>query len=44
MARTIPGGRFLLLPGVSHIAPLQRPELFNRAVLDFLAEVLPLPA
>jgi len=44
VARTIPGGRFLLLPGVSHFAPLQRPELFNRAVLDFIAEVLPLPA
>jgi pimeloyl-ACP methyl ester carboxylesterase len=36
LARTIPGARFLVLDGVSHFAPLQRPELFNRAVLDFL--------
>jgi non-heme chloroperoxidase len=25
-----------VLPGVSHFAPLQRPDLFNRTVLDFL--------
>lgn len=31
------------LPGVSHFAPLQRPALFNRALLDFLADVLPPP-
>lgn len=36
MARTIPGARFELLPGVSHFAPLQRPAAFNRLVLDFL--------
>jgi pimeloyl-ACP methyl ester carboxylesterase len=41
MAQTIPGARFLLLPGVSHFAPLQRPEAFSRAVLDFLAAVAP---
>ena len=27
--------------GVSHFAPLQRPEEFNAAVLDFVAKVLP---
>lgn len=37
LARSIPGAQFVLLPGVSHFAPLQRPELFNRAVLTFLA-------
>ena len=37
LARTIPGARFQLLPGVSHFAPLQRPELFNDAMLRFLA-------
>jgi non-heme chloroperoxidase len=36
IARTIPAARFQLLPGVSHFAPLQRPELFNAALLDFL--------
>jgi pimeloyl-ACP methyl ester carboxylesterase len=39
IARSIPGARFVLLPGVSHFAPLQRPEAFNREVLAFLREV-----
>ena len=33
--------RFILLPGVSHFAPLQRPDQFNAALLAFLASVLP---
>jgi pimeloyl-ACP methyl ester carboxylesterase len=37
LARTIPGAAFVLLPGVSHFAPVQRPEVFNAAVLEFLA-------
>ena len=37
LARTIPNAQFRLLPGVSHFAPLQRPDLFNAALLDFLA-------
>lgn len=36
IADTIPGARFLLLPGVSHFAPLQRPDAFNATLLDFL--------
>jgi pimeloyl-ACP methyl ester carboxylesterase len=36
MAGALPNARFMLLPGVSHFAPLQRPALFNRAILDFL--------
>ena len=36
LARTLPQARFVLLEGVSHFAPLQRPELFNGVVLDFL--------
>jgi pimeloyl-ACP methyl ester carboxylesterase len=36
IARSIPGARFVLLPGVSHFAPLQRPGEFNAAILDFL--------
>jgi pimeloyl-ACP methyl ester carboxylesterase len=39
IATAVPNGRFILLPGVSHFAPLQRPESFNRAVLDFLTEI-----
>ncbi|WP_375451564.1 alpha/beta fold hydrolase [uncultured Devosia sp.] len=37
IARTIPQGSLVELAGVSHFAPLQRPALFNGAMLDFLA-------
>ena len=37
MAQAIPGGRFVLLPDVSHFAMLQNPEQFNRALAEFLA-------
>ena len=40
LAKSIPDAEFVLLPGVSHFAPLQRPEAFNRAVLAFLGNVL----
>ena len=36
IAKTVPHGRFVLLPEVSHFAPLQRPELFNATLRDFL--------
>jgi pimeloyl-ACP methyl ester carboxylesterase len=36
MANAIPGAKLVILPGVSHFAFLQKPELFNQAVLDFL--------
>jgi pimeloyl-ACP methyl ester carboxylesterase len=36
IAATIPKGRFVLLPEVSHFAPLQRPDMFNATMLDFL--------
>jgi pimeloyl-ACP methyl ester carboxylesterase len=39
LARTIPDASFLLLDGVSHFAPLQRPEQFNTAILIFVREV-----
>jgi pimeloyl-ACP methyl ester carboxylesterase len=35
LARTSPGGTLTILPGVSHFAPLQRPDRFNAAVLAF---------
>lgn len=41
IARSIPGGRFVLLHEVSHFAPLQRPASFNRVMLEFLREVVP---
>lgn len=34
--RSIAGSKFILLPGVSHFAPLQRPEQFTEAVRAFL--------
>ncbi len=39
LARTIPNAQFIYLPGVSHFAPLQRPELFNAAMLAFLGGI-----
>jgi pimeloyl-ACP methyl ester carboxylesterase len=39
LARSIPGAEFVLLPGVSHFAPLQRPAEFNRVMLEFLKTV-----
>jgi pimeloyl-ACP methyl ester carboxylesterase len=40
LARSIPGAELILLPGVSHFAPLQRPEQFNSVVLAFLGKAL----
>jgi pimeloyl-ACP methyl ester carboxylesterase len=39
LARSIPRAELIVLPGVSHFAPLQRPELFNREVLRFLDRI-----
>ena len=39
LAGAIPGAGLVVLEGVSHFAPLQRPEVFNRAVLGFLGGV-----
>jgi pimeloyl-ACP methyl ester carboxylesterase len=38
LARSIPDAEFIFLPGVSHFAPLQRPEEFNTAMLAFLRQ------
>jgi pimeloyl-ACP methyl ester carboxylesterase len=40
LARNIPNAEFIDLPGVSHFAPLQRPEQFNTAMLAFLGKIL----
>ncbi len=39
LARSIPGAELVILPDVTHFAPLQRPELFNATVLAFLRRV-----
>jgi pimeloyl-ACP methyl ester carboxylesterase len=36
LARSIPGAKLIILPGVSHFAMLQRPAEFNAAMLGFL--------
>jgi pimeloyl-ACP methyl ester carboxylesterase len=41
LARSVPNADYIYLPGVSHFAPLQRPEQFNTAMLAFLGKVLP---
>lgn len=40
LARSIPGADLVILHGVTHFAPLQRPEQFNATVRDFLRRVL----
>jgi pimeloyl-ACP methyl ester carboxylesterase len=39
LAHSIPGAEFILLDGVSHFAPLQRPSEFNRVMLAFLGKM-----
>ena len=39
LAKTLPNATLSILPGVSHFAPLQRPEVFNSEVRDFLASI-----
>jgi pimeloyl-ACP methyl ester carboxylesterase len=41
LAQAIPGAEFIVLNAVSHFAPLQRPEQFNTAILEFAGKVLP---
>ncbi len=41
LARSIPNAELVVLNGVSHFAPLQRPEPFNAAMLAFVGTVLP---
>ncbi len=40
LASTLPQAQLILLPDVSHFAPLQRPGQFNTVVLAFLRSVL----
>ena len=41
LARSIPNAELVVLNGVSHFAPLQRPEQFNVVMLSFLGKALP---
>jgi pimeloyl-ACP methyl ester carboxylesterase len=40
LARSIPNAELVILQGVSHFAPLQRPDQFNHAILAFLDQRL----
>ena len=40
LARSLPNAHLVTLDNVSHFAPLQRPELFNAAILTFLRNTL----
>jgi 3-oxoadipate enol-lactonase len=37
MAAKIPGARYVCLPGLGHLPNLEAPQVFDKAVLDFLA-------
>ena len=39
LAAGIPGARKAIIPETAHVPNMERPEAFNRLVLDFLAEV-----
>jgi pimeloyl-ACP methyl ester carboxylesterase len=36
MAQGIPGAELLIVPGAGHLAPLERPEAVNRALIEWL--------
>lgn len=36
MYRAIPNAELAVIPGASHMAPMEKPELVNRLLLDFL--------
>ena len=36
-SRTVENGQLAVVPGASHVVPMEKPDLFNRLVLDFLA-------
>lgn len=40
LAKVVPGAELVILPGVSHFAPLQRPDAFNATILAFLDKLL----
>jgi pimeloyl-ACP methyl ester carboxylesterase len=41
LAHAIPDAELIVLDGVSHFAPLQRPQQFNAAMLQFARKILP---
>jgi len=41
MAKAIPGARLEVVPDAGHVANLENPEVFNRALTEFLAALAP---
>jgi len=41
MAGRIPSARYVCLPGVGHLANVEAPQAFDRAIVSFLREALP---
>jgi pimeloyl-ACP methyl ester carboxylesterase len=37
MQAELPGSQYLVLPGAGHISNMDQPEMFTRALRDFLA-------
>jgi pimeloyl-ACP methyl ester carboxylesterase len=36
----MPNARLLIVPAAGHLVPLEAPEIFNRALLEFLEEAI----
>jgi pimeloyl-ACP methyl ester carboxylesterase len=41
LAASIPGSRLRIVPGAGHMANMERPEIFNEAIVSFLGEICP---
>jgi pimeloyl-ACP methyl ester carboxylesterase len=41
LATTLPDAQLTVVPGSSHIAPMEKPDLVNRLILDFLSDHQP---
>jgi pimeloyl-ACP methyl ester carboxylesterase len=40
-SRIVPSGQLAVVPGASHILPMEKPDLFNQLVLEFIANPEP---
>ena len=40
-SRTVENGELAVVPGASHLVPMEKPDLFNQLVLDFVANPRP---
>jgi pimeloyl-ACP methyl ester carboxylesterase len=41
LAATLSEAQLAVIPGSSHMAPLEKPDLVNRLILDFLSDHQP---